>query len=52
LIDVHKWHAVWDGCFSYSIIERAKYWTYEDDIDFWIACEIKKIYDKIKNASS
>ena len=46
LIDYDKWHAVWNGLFSYSIIERDKYWTLDDDAEFDIACDIKSIIGK------
>ena len=43
LIDLYKWGGVLHGIFHYSIIEREKYWSYDDDVEFQIACELKRL---------
>jgi hypothetical protein len=43
LNDEHKWQGVFFGLFHYSIVEREKYWSYNDDVEFFIACLIKQL---------
>jgi len=43
LKDQNKWQGVFFGLFHYSIIEREMHWTYEDDVEFFIACAIREL---------
>lgn len=40
---MNKWRAVFHGIFHFSIVEREKYWSYDDDVEFEIACYLKSL---------
>jgi hypothetical protein len=45
LIDCNRWRGAFYGMFQYSLKEMDEYWTYDDVVDFEIACDIKKLME-------